>query len=259
MPPTETVVFASHTDDIQKTADPLSSRTPQASDLRSIVKRGSSTDIIEDSDTQDWLVIAWFTSDYLHHAQRLSAQLKKVGAPHHLFAIGADEGTIRQKTRLRPSVLLAAMDLYPDRTLISLDVDCHVHRPIDSLATFSAADIAHFMKPRRYRFKGQRGRYAFGISDRVLVLRQTSACRTFLTDWLSDCRSPNLPPKAGSEWARSQTFKACHYASFANLSPLYAGIEHDDAPADAAITHVSENRQRKSFWRRFRAQMNSSR
>jgi hypothetical protein len=208
-------------------------------------------DIVNDDGSQSWLVVAWFTPDYHGHAERLSRQLTVIGAPHHLFACEKGDGTLRQITRRRPAILLRAMELYPSRTLISLDVDCHVHADLRDIAASAQADVTHYMKPRKSKRLGQRGRLSFGVSDRVLVLRPTEPANRFVRDWFAECANARVPPRAGSEWVRSQIMPRAFGITFATLPPALAGLEMHDAPPGAAITHVSENRRRNKQWQQF--------
>ena len=69
----------------------------------------------------DWLVIGWFTEDstYRPLAEAFGANLSQHGAPFHLFAkpsLGA------WNTRWKPAVVLEAMDAYPGKTLVLMDV-----------------------------------------------------------------------------------------------------------------------------------------
>jgi len=202
------------------------------------------SDIISGTSSRNWLVVAWFTPDYRNHAERLSKQLRIFDIPHHLFATDSALGTTRQITRQRPTILARAMKLYPQNTLVSLDIDCHVHGDISGLAEDATADITHYMKPRHSYRMGQRGRLSFGISDRVIVIRPTANAAAHILAWPQSCAARNVPARAGSEWARSQIMPHAQHVSFALLPSQLAGLEHDKAPPDAIITHMSENRRR---------------
>jgi hypothetical protein len=78
----------------------------------------------------DWLAIGWFTEDstYRPLAEALAANLSQHGAPFHLFAkpsLGA------WNTRRKPAVVLEAMDAYPGKTLVLMDVDCRLRGDIE--------------------------------------------------------------------------------------------------------------------------------
>src|SRR5262245_42953256 len=75
---------------------------------------------------EDWLVIGWFTEDatYRPLAERFATNLAEHGAPFHLFAkpvLGKGWNTWR-----KPSVVLEAMDAYPGKAIVLMDVDCTV-------------------------------------------------------------------------------------------------------------------------------------
>ena len=78
----------------------------------------------------DWLVIGWFTEDstYRPLAEAFAANLSQHRAPFHLFAkpsLGA------WNTRRKPAVVLEAMDAYPDKTVVLMDVDCRLRGDIE--------------------------------------------------------------------------------------------------------------------------------
>jgi|RhiMethySRZTD1v2_1073278.scaffolds.fasta_scaffold846012_3 hypothetical protein len=71
----------------------------------------------------DWLVTGWFTPNYRPLAEAFAANLSEHGAPFHLFAkpsLGA------WNTRRKPAVVLEAMDAYPGKTVVLMDVDCRL-------------------------------------------------------------------------------------------------------------------------------------
>src|SRR5918992_6126172 len=80
-----------------------------------------------------WLVCGYFTPDYRHCAEALAASLRTHHAPHHLFAI-AKAGTWEATSRQKPSAILGAMDRYPDKVIVWLDVDCQVLGDLSPLA-----------------------------------------------------------------------------------------------------------------------------
>ena len=90
-------------------------------------------DIISPEMSRDWLVIGWFTPDYRGLAERFAGNLNRFAIPHHLFAkpIGSGWDTSR-----KPSVILEAMDLYPGKTIILMDVDCIVDGDIRPVLNF---------------------------------------------------------------------------------------------------------------------------
>lgn len=201
--------------------------------------------------TVDWLVIGWFTPDYRHLAERLARQLRALGTPHHFYAVPAADGTLRQITRQKPQILLRAMGEHPGKTLVLVDVDSHVLGDISTLLPIRA-DVAHWMKSRaENQYRSQRGRLRFHVADRVLVFAPTAEARRFAEMWLEDCGREDIPPKGGSEWARSHTVGRAYGVTFQALPLRYAGLEIGKAGADAVIVHESETGHRRMpLWKR---------
>jgi hypothetical protein len=130
----------------------------------------------------DWLAIGWFTEDstYRPLAEALAANLSQHGAPFHLFAkpsLGA------WNTRRKPAVVLEAMDAYPGKTLVLMDVDCRLRGDIEPV-TQIGGDVGIVVIARNVR---RRRRWAHWLSvecsSRVVVLRPTEGARAFARTW----------------------------------------------------------------------------
>jgi hypothetical protein len=136
---------------------------------------------IKGGEPQDWLVIGWFTPDYRPLAEKFSANLAEHGAPFHLFAKPAGQGW---NTRRKPIVVLEAMDLYPGKTLVLMDVDCIVRGDI-SPAVKTVGDVGIVVTAQNAP-KGRRARQhwvTFETSSRVVVFHPTHGARRFAQAW----------------------------------------------------------------------------
>src|SRR5215468_761973 len=79
----------------------------------------------------DWLAIGWFTPDYRPLAETFAAKLAEQGAPFHVFA--RPKVAAGWNTAQKPDVVLHAMAMYPDKTLVLMDLDCCVHGDISPM------------------------------------------------------------------------------------------------------------------------------
>lgn len=128
----------------------------------------------------DWLVTGWFTPNYRPLAEAFAANLSEHGAPFHLFAkpsLGA------WNTRRKPAVVLEAMDAYPGKTVVLMDVDCRLRGDIEPV-TQIGGDVGIVVIARNVR---RRRRWAHWLSvecsSRVVVLRPTEGARAFARTW----------------------------------------------------------------------------
>jgi hypothetical protein len=199
-------------------------------------------DIRSASFATDFVVVGWFTPDYRPLAERLASDLGHHDTPYHFYSVPALDGSLRQITRLKPKVALVAHDEYPGKAILMLDADCLVNGDVRPLMTSLRADIGHWMKARpKGWWSRQRGRLRFHVADRVIAFGGTPQSRRFCEMWAEDCARTDVPPRGGSEWARSHTVARAHDVTFQSLPLIYAGLEIDKAPANAIIVHRSES------------------
>jgi hypothetical protein len=62
----------------------------------------------------------------------------RLAAPYHFFAWDKVPGGWETNTRLKPTAILKAMDFYPEKVLIWVDVDCTVRGDLSPLANLRA-------------------------------------------------------------------------------------------------------------------------
>jgi hypothetical protein len=187
---------------------------------------------------QGWLAIGWFTPDYRPVAERFAANLTGHAIPFHLFA--RPKLTRGWNTQQKPSVVLAAMDAYPDKTLILMDVDCIVRGDI-APATEIAGGVGVILKARQIR-KGRewQRRVAITLSSRVVVVRPTLGARAFLAEWEGQCASPHSR-YGGDETAMTWAYLRCSDVAFSFLDDRFKGWEVNSRslPDGAVIVHDS--------------------
>lgn len=135
----------------------------------------------------DWLVIGWFTEDatYRSLAEAFATNLAQHSTPYHLFARRKPEGADwHELIRMKPTILLEAMDTYPSKTLVLMDVDCVVRGDISSMVDIrSDVGITLYVGDVPMQ-KDLKWKLEIGFSSRVIVLRPTDGTRMFLRAWI---------------------------------------------------------------------------
>ena len=147
----------------------------------------------------DWLVTGWFTEDatYQPLAEAFAANLREHGVPFHLFAkpsVGA------WNTGRKPLVVLEAMDAYPGKAVVLMDVDCVVRGDIAPVTRIDA-DVGVVVIARNVR-KGKRLAHwiATECSSRVVVFRPTKGARAFAMNWSEQIARSDISPPASTAW-----------------------------------------------------------
>lgn len=214
-----------------------------------------SGDIIAEG-KRDWLVIGWFTPDYRPLANKLAANLAEHGAHFHLFAKPA-LGT--WNTRRKPEVVLEAMDRYPGKTLVLMDVDCVVRGNITPAADI-LGDVGIIVIARNQRRRRRVAHWlAMECSSRVVVFRPTDKARAFAETWADTIeRSDVNHDEHSMAWA----YLASPSVDFEYIDQAYSGrelgqvagavIEHDSAHDEQRRARRGPIRQAlRAFERRF--------
>lgn len=187
---------------------------------------------------EGWLTIGWFTPDYRPLAEAFAQNLAWYGAPFHLFAKPSLAGW---NTRRKPSVVLEAMDAYPGKTVVLMDVDCVVRGAIAPVAEF-AGDVGICAIARNVA-NGDKVRHwlAFETSSRVMVFRPTEGARTFAERWGAEIERSN---DAHDEHSLSWAFLRSPDVRFSYMPQEYSGREISIMP-DAVIAHDSAHEKQK--------------
>src|SRR5690349_7497314 len=76
------------------------------------------------------VVIGWFTPDYRELASRFSVNLDHYELPYHLIAQPLRESW---DTSLKPAIVLRAMEMYPNKSIVLMDVDCKITGDISQI------------------------------------------------------------------------------------------------------------------------------
>jgi hypothetical protein len=204
---------------------------------------------------QDWLVIGWFTEDDIYRplAEKFSANLAEHGVPHHLFAKPAGNGW---NTNPKPSVVLEAMDAYPDKTVILMDCDCAVRGDIAPMLANITGDIGITVTAQNAP-KGRGGRQhwiTFETSSRVVVFRPTAGARAFAEAWRREIERSTFDH---DEFCLAWAYLRSPGVRFDFIDRDYSGREITHLP-DAVIVHDSAHskqrqRERSGFKNALRA------
>ena len=188
------------------------------------------------------LVYAWFTPDYRAPAVDLMCNLDRLGERYQIDQVAKDDGGWERNTLRKPSLVRAAMDRHPDHTIILLDVDCEVRRPLTDLAGISG-DIALRMKS----WRSARAGVYLGVRSGTMVLRPTAATRQFLDLWvrLSDA----APRGAIDQHTLALAIGRSPMLSITALAPEWCAVPGDGV-ANPAILHgqASKGQRKMSKW-----------
>lgn len=196
-------------------------------------------DIVQHFETP-FVVVGFFTPDYLKAASDFSANLAERRISHHLYARPKIEGSWSFQTRQKPSVLAAARTDYPEAVLVLMDVDCRVRGDITEILQ-SPGDIA-----LRTKRTSVGSRHALKPCTRVMVLRPTRGSAAFVGAWQVACES-SMQGSAEGVLMHSMSDSPEYYA-VGTLPLRYAGMELHDAPADALIVHDSIRDPTRPAW-----------
>lgn len=188
---------------------------------------------------KEWLVVGWFTPDYRQLAEKLAANLDSQHAPHHLFAVEAFGSSFHERTRRKPEIVLRAMDMYPEKALILMDVDCVVLGDLTPLTQIDS-DVGIVLKARQARPP----RVILSASSRVVVFRPTAGARRYGEAWLGECRS-NAHLTHDDELCMLWAYLRNPLVTYSQISPEFAGREIDlPKIGEPVILHSSENTRR---------------
>ena len=140
------------------------------------------TDLIDDDTKSSWLVCGWFTPDYEHWARQLAVSLDTVGAPYHLRAVDKSARSWEGETMRKPFMIKQALEQFPDRTIVFVDVDCRVLRPLHTVIENMRADVAAFVSAKRAR-RGKDGAL-IKVRSGAMLFSPTQGAKNFVDAWI---------------------------------------------------------------------------
>jgi hypothetical protein len=194
------------------------------------------------------VVVGWFTPDYRTLAERLADQLAAAGSPFHLYAWNKHPGG--WDTSPKPTVVLHALDRYPARTVILMDVDCSVYGDLSPLSGLPG-DVGITIRARpQMRWGRPRARQVVVLaSSRVVVFQPFAGAVTFAREWQRLCVTRN-PSYRGDEGAMVWAYLNCPWVSYYQIAPEFAAQGDPGRIPGAVIEHDSaHDRERGATWK----------
>jgi hypothetical protein len=188
-----------------------------------------------------YVVTGFFTPNYRPLAEALAKDLTATGNPHHLVAREKGSATWRNVVHWKPEIVLEVMDLYPESSIILLDVDCSVRGSLAPMLDFTG-DISARAKLRLTNHVWPfRQKTVLHISSRSMVFRPNERVRRFLADWRDELRTATYY-QGGCEMALRFVVMRSVGLAFVPMDDKYSGLEVDTAATNAIVVHSSESR-----------------
>ncbi len=191
-----------------------------------------------------FIVCGWYTPDYHHWLPPLVASLDRLGHDHDFARVNKSPGGWEANTLRKARQIMAAMNRHSDRTMVFLDVDCIVQKPLDGMANITADVALHLVSAPVGRGYGR----LFGRSG-TMVLRQTDRARSMVSCWanLSDGATAGLVDQHTLTEAIART----PGLSIQHLDATFCALPKDGV-LDPVIFHGGASRTQRKMpgWRR---------
>ena len=198
------------------------------------------SDLVRSPLQADWFVTGFFTPDYRALAERLTKGLDALDVRYHLFAKDKGSTPWRFVTRWKPTIVLQAMDLYPEKTIVLLDVDATVLGDISQMVNFTG-DVSVHSNARMKKRPFIRSRVKVHMSARSMVFKPTPAARKLAENWRRECDDPEgIYPKTAAETPLLIAAMRTSGLSLHAMDARWSARETSSARADAVIVHESE-------------------
>jgi len=190
------------------------------------------------------VVCGWYTPDYKRYADALRANLNQIGELHDFVEVAKDSGIWEVNTLRKPAQILAAMERWPERTIIFLDVDCHVSGELGDLASIGG-DVGLHFRARTLRD----GTPRLNARSGTMVIRPTRAARLLIEAWARLC--VDAPFGAVDQRTLPMAIALTPGLTITVLGNEYCSV-HGDGIADPVISHdcASQYTRKVPRWRR---------
>ena len=179
----------------------------------------------------DYIVAGWYTPNYSHWLDGLIPSLEAVGAPHDFVEVAPMADTWEANTMRKPRQIANALSRHPTKTVIFLDVDCTVLKPLSPLVMIRG-DVGAYLRTK-YR---RDGTTKSGWRSGTMVFKPTAAARDFVTAWV-------IESERADRYSVDQDSLAVALGRVPGLSITTLGVEWcatvGDQCADPAIYHDS--------------------
>jgi hypothetical protein len=135
------------------------------------------------------VVCGWYTPNYAPWAREIEANLDALGLPHDFVCVEAQGVYWQTVTLMKAQQALNAMLRHPDKTIVLLDVDCHVlSAPAITALEDMPGDVGFYLRTRFRRA----GKVRFGARSGTMVFKQTPGAYAFVRKWVE--LSGQAPP-----------------------------------------------------------------
>jgi hypothetical protein len=139
--------------------------------------------------------------------------------------------------------VLEALDAYPGKAIVLMDVDCIIKGDISPVAAIDG-DVSIVVLARNMKL-GDRWQHwiAAECSSRVVVFRNTEGARTFARRWAAQIEHSGVNHDEHSMiWA----YLACPDVRFDHIDPAYSGREVSQLPGGIIVHASAHSAQRRS-------------
>lgn len=194
---------------------------------------------------KNWIACGWYTPDYKDWFLDLEVSLITHGAPYDFQAVSKVEGGWERNTCRKAGFVLDALDRYPSKTVIFLDVDCVVTGDLGALVGL-LCDVAldfHINRKRR--------RINLIPATGHMILNPTTKMRDLIEAWARVSENPEfgLNDQETLTLAMDKVEGLC----LMNIGKTARGaILHSSASATSGVRKVNgRNRFKRAltFWR----------
>ena len=182
-----------------------------------------------------YVVCGWYTPDYAGWARRLEKNLNEIGHTHDFVEVAKAHGGWEANTMMKPLQIAAAMDRHPGETIVFLDVDCEVLKPLHDLAAIKG-DVGVHM-----RAKAVKGGIArLSARSGTMVFKPTPAAYALVNKWASLCRA--APKGSVDQRTLPMAIAMTFGLSLDNLDVKFCAVANDKV-AEPVILHDSASKE----------------
>jgi hypothetical protein len=125
---------------------------------------------------RSYVVCAFYTPNYLPQATSLITSLEAQGLSYFIKRV-EHQGTWEATTRLKPTILVRCLELFPDKDALYLDADAVVRQPLTFLDTLRE-DVGILFHPT-----DKPGKWYLRLSAGTIFVRNTAGGRKFARLW----------------------------------------------------------------------------
>lgn len=193
---------------------------------------------VDDLAWKNAIVTGFFTPDYFPLAEAFSKNLKEHGVPHVLYNV--PQKAWEQAILLKPKIVDLAMQDYPDKAIILMDIDCILRGPIRPVLDFNG-DISLFMGVRFLRrFPHKRTSLRVLPSSRIIAWNPTPAAKCLVSNWSRLCEETHTDdPDNDDEQILMMAIGTTAGLSVNIIDGRYSARDPKYARPDAVIIHNS--------------------